>query len=182
MNHNWKIEKPYIGLYYVPDYVERKTIHRYLEAYHPDVHKTSFSKSTLTAHSEWTWMCPYCHVILELYLHEDGTFFSLDKSCGTSGCYTKIDWKPTYDDYIDGFYDVRGKVIAFGDFFKSYNNPPPSSEKIPSTKEIHAILSKKPLLLLSLGEEFEELRAKRQSTIAEWIHQKIKRREYILQQ
>jgi len=181
MNQSWKIEKPLIGLYYVPDYLERKAIHRYLEAYHPDVHKTSFSKSTRTNRSEWDWMCPHCHVIIDVYLHEDETYSSFSKSCGTPGCYTKIDWKLTYHHYIIGLNRVGGNVIAFGDFFKSYNNPPLSSEKIPSTEEVHAILATKPILLLSMGEEFEELRAKRQSTIAEWIHQKIKKREYILQ-
>lgn len=181
MNCEWKIKKPFIGLYYVPKYQERQAIHRYLEAHHPDVHKTSFSHSTLTKQSEGFWKCPRCQSLVRLILHEDGGFYTYDdrsKKCTTYRCYQQIDLKLCYDDYMEGLYCVRGNVIAFGDFFKSYHNLLLSSDKVPSTEEIAVILKNKPLILLSLGEKFEELRGKRRRTIAEWIDWKIRRKEY----
>jgi len=179
MDRHWKIDPPFIGLYYIPDNLERKAIHRYLEANHPDVHKTSFSHSSRSNQSECILYCPKCHCENTVVLFEDGRYRSW-RSCD-GDCREEFKFKPSYDDFMMGLYSVRGNVIAFGDFFKSYNNAP-SSDEIPLEEDIYAILATKPLILLSLGDEFEKLRGKRQSTIAEWIDWKMKRKAYIVQE
>lgn len=174
----------FIGLLYVSDRLERKAIHLYLERHHPSIHKISLSCSFFEQESHYLWKCPGCSTMILLKDSDTDTrYASYFNTCRR--CCESIDWEPCYDDYPKGLYRVNGNVIVFGDALKNYSNriSPQvrmGGEYIPFPDEIDQILKNKKLVLISVDGKISALRAKRRKDLAEWISQKLEKKEYII--
>lgn len=182
--HNSDKKDKFIGLFYIPDRLERKALHLHLETHHPAIHKASFSCESFERERKYLWKCRKCgNMILLNESDMDTQYASYFGTCRR--CQESIDWEPFYDDYPKGLFRVDGNVFVFGDALKNYSNRVTpqvvrGAEYIPFPDEIDQMLKNKQLMLISVDGKISDLRAMRRNDLAKWIDDKLKEKAYVV--
>ena len=140
--------RDHIGVIFVPDRIQRKKIHYYLEKKYPSICKASLYCSFFQTEFDYYWVCNNCKTFNSLHYDDDdgGKCASFFGSCSNRKCSETMNWEPFYDSYDKRLKKVYRNVIAFGTYFNRFTNKKDrckSSISSPSDEEVLNIIKKK---------------------------------------